>query len=85
MRLSGSQNDELWARMVARGVLLVLVTVAVAWGLFFYFHLDRDTSTPYDSAFADYMRDRTRGLNISSGEELAKITSACGSKTHRSQ
>ena len=85
MRISEPENDEFWAPMVARGVLFILATVAIAWGLFFYFHLDRDTSTPYDSAFANCMRDQTRRIDTSSGEDLAKITAKCGSKTHPSQ
>ena len=85
MRISEPENDEFWAPMVARGVLFILAMVAIAWGLFFYFHLDRDASTPYDSAFANCMRDHTRGLNISSGDELAKITAECGSKTQSRQ
>lgn len=85
MPISEPQNDEFWAPMVTRSVLFILATVAIAWGLFFYFHLDRDTSTPYDSAFADCMRDQSRGIDTSSGDELAKITAECGSKTHRSK
>jgi hypothetical protein len=78
-------KEQLWTPMVGRSVLLVLVTAIIAWGLFFYFHLDRDTSTPYDSAWAGCVRDHTHGANIYSGDELAKITAECARTTRSSQ
>jgi hypothetical protein len=66
-------KEQLWTP-VGRSVLFVLAMAIIAWGLFFYFHLDRDTSTPYDSAWAGCVRDRTHAANLYSGEELAKIT-----------